>query len=71
MLFEHIKRVLTCFRNSSQDDTVEEKNKKYNNVKGIKGLKKLLKGVASGLKHDNKLIGSATIPLQVWLLRSS
>jgi hypothetical protein len=40
-------------------------------VKGVKGLKILLKDVASSAsagKHSNKLIGSASIPLKVWLL---
>ena len=60
-----------CFRNFSQDGAVKEKNKKHHKVKGIKGLKTLLKGVASAGKHDNKLIGSASISLKVQLLTSS
>jgi hypothetical protein len=60
-----------CFRNFSQDEAVEEKTKKHNKVKGIKGLRTLLKGVASYAsagKHANKLIGSTSIPLKVWSL---
>jgi hypothetical protein len=60
-----------CFRNFSQDGTAGEKNKKHYKIKGIKGLKTLLKGVASAGKHDNKLIGSASISLKVRLLTSS
>jgi len=60
-----------CFRNFSQDRTAGKKNKKHHKVKDIKGLKTLLKGVASTGKHDNKLIGSASISLKVWLLTRS
>ena len=60
-----------CFRNFSQDGRVGEKNKKHHKVKGIKGLKTILKGAATAGKHDNKLIGSASISLKVWLLTSS
>jgi len=60
-----------CFRNFSQDGTVGEKNKKHHKVKVIKGLITLLKGVASAGKHDNKLIGSASISLKVQLLTST
>ena len=60
-----------CFRNFHQDGTVGEKNKKHHKVKGIKGLKTLLKGVTSAGKHANKLIGSASISLKVRLLTSS
>jgi hypothetical protein len=56
-----------CFRNFCQDGTVGEKNKKHHKVKGIKGLKTLLKGVTPVDKHDNKLIGSASISLKVQL----
>ena len=59
-----------CFRNFSQVGTVQ-KNKTHHKVKGIKGIKTLLKGVASAGKHGNKLIGSASISLKVWLLTSS
>jgi hypothetical protein len=40
-------------------------------VKGVKGLKILLKEIASSTsagKHDKKLIGSTSIPLKVWLM---
>jgi hypothetical protein len=60
-----------CFRNFSQDGTVGEKNKKHCKVKGIKGLKTLLKEVTSADKHENKLIGSASISLKVQLLAYS
>lgn len=59
------------FRNFNPDKTVQEKIKKITKVKGVKGLKILLKDVASSAsagKHDNKLIGSASIPLKVWLM---
>lgn len=56
------------FRNLNPDKTFQEKIKKIRKVKGMKGLKILLKDVASAGKHDNKFIGSASIPLKVWLL---
>ena len=60
------------FRNFNPDKTVQEKIKEIRKVKGVKGLKILLKEVVSSAaarKHDNKLIGSAFIPLKVWLLK--
>lgn len=66
-----MKNFFMCFRNFSQDRTAGEKNKKHHEVKGIKGLKTLLKEVASAGKHKSKLIGSASISLKVWLLTSS
>jgi hypothetical protein len=60
-----------CFRNFNPDKTVQDKIKKINKVKGVKGLKILLKEVASSAlpgAHSKKLIGSAFIPLKVWLL---
>jgi hypothetical protein len=56
------------FRNFNPDKTVQDKMKKIKKVKGVKGLKILLKEVASSDRHGRKLIGSALIPLKVWLL---
>lgn len=68
MLIECMNECINlCFRNSKSDKTVKDKIK---NVKGVKGLKILLKEVASSSssdKCDRKLIGSALIPLKVWL----
>jgi hypothetical protein len=62
------KLVHIYFRNLNQDKTFQEKIKHIRKVKGVKGLKILLKEVASAGKHDNKFIGSVSIPLKVWLL---
>jgi hypothetical protein len=44
---------------------------KIGEVKGVKGLRKLMKEIAvtaSTGKHDNELMGSATLPLKVGVL---
>jgi hypothetical protein len=67
------KLVNIYFRNLKPDKTVQEKIKKIGKVKGVRGLKLLLKDVASSAsagKHGNKLIGSVSIPLKVRLLIS-
>lgn len=49
-------------------ETVKEKMNKIFEVKGVKGLRKLMKEIAvtaSSGKHDNELVGKATIPLKV------
>ena len=49
-------------------ETVREKMTKIGEVKGVKGLRKLMKEIAvtaSTGKHDNELIGSAVIQLKV------
>ncbi|CAH0720003.1 unnamed protein product, partial [Brenthis ino] len=48
-------------------ETVKEKMTKIFEVKGVKGLRKLMKEIAitaSTGKHDNELIGTANIPLK-------
>ncbi|PNF14104.1 unc-13-like protein 4B [Cryptotermes secundus] len=48
-------------------ETVREKMMKIGAVKGVKGLRKLMKEIAvtaSTGKHDNELVGSATLPLK-------
>jgi len=48
-------------------ETVREKMTKIGEVKGVKGLRKLMKEIAvtaSTGKHDNELVGSATLPLK-------
>jgi len=48
-------------------ETVREKMMKLGEVKGVKGLRKLMKEIAvtaSTGKHDNELVGSATLPLK-------
>lgn len=48
-------------------ETVREKMTKIGEVKGVKGLRKLMKEIAvtaSTGKHDNELVGSTTIPLK-------
>ncbi|XP_055698353.1 protein unc-13 homolog 4B isoform X3 [Phlebotomus papatasi] len=48
-------------------ETVREKMNKIFDVKGVKGLRKLMKEIAvtaSSGKHDNELIGKANIPLK-------
>lgn len=57
-----------CFRDFDPAETVKEKMTKIFEVKGVKGLRKLMKEVvitASTGKHDNELIGNAIIPLKV------
>lgn len=47
---------------------------KFSEVKGVKGLKKLMKEIAvtaSTGKHDNEFIGEVMIPLNVSLLFKS
>ena len=49
-------------------ETVGEKMNKLFEVKGVKGLRKLMKEIAvtaSTGKHDSELIGRTTIPLKV------
>lgn len=49
-------------------ETVREKMNKFFDVKGVKGFRKLMKEIAvtaSNGKHDNELIGKATISLKV------
>lgn len=49
-------------------ETVKEKVNKLLDVKGVKGLSKLMKEIAqtaSTGKHDNELIGRAAITLKV------
>ena len=49
-------------------ETVREKMTKIGEVKGVKGLRKLMKEIAvtaSTGKHDNELVGSTTIPLKI------
>lgn len=49
-------------------ETVREKITKIGEVKGVRGLRKLLKEIAitaSTGKHDNELVGSTNIPLRV------
>lgn len=49
-------------------ETVREKMGKFMDVKGVKGLKKLVKEIAITAttgQHDNELIGKACIPLKV------
>lgn len=48
-------------------ETLSEKMTKFSEVKGVKGLRKLMKEIAvtaSTGKHDNELIGSATVQLK-------
>lgn len=56
------------FRDFDPAETVKEKMTKIFDVKGVKGLRKLMKEIAitaSTGKHDNELIGTANIPLKV------
>lgn len=49
-------------------ETIGEKVNKLFEVKGVKGLRKLMKEIAvtaSTGKHDNELIGRTSIPLKV------
>lgn len=61
----------TCllpFRDFDPAETVKEKMTKIFEVKGVKGLRKLMKEIAitaSTGKHDNELIGTSNIPLKV------
>lgn len=48
-------------------ETVYEKVNKISEVKGVRGLRRLMKEIAVTLssgKHDNELIGKATVPLK-------
>lgn len=56
------------FRDFDPAETVKEKMTKIFEVKGVKGLRKLMKEIAitaSYGKHDNELIGTTNIPLKV------
>ena len=60
--------LLCNFRDFDPAETVREKMMKLGEVKGVKGLRKLMKEIAvtaSMGKHDNELVGSATLPLKV------
>jgi len=60
--------ILCNFRDFDPAETVREKMMKLGEVKGVKGLRKLMKEIAvtaSTGKHDNELVGSATLPLKV------
>lgn len=49
-------------------ETVKEKIAKINQIKGVKGLRKLVKEIALTAatgQHENELIGKANIPLKV------
>lgn len=53
-------------------ETIKEKMTKFSEVKGVKGLKKLMKEIAvtaSTGKHDNEFIGEVMIPLNVSLFK--
>jgi hypothetical protein len=56
------------FRDFDPAETVREKMMKIGDVKGVKGLRKLVKEIAitaSTGKHNNELVGKATLPLKV------
>lgn len=56
------------YRDFDPAETVKEKMTKIFEVKGVKGLRKLMKEIAitaSTGKHDNELIGTSNIPLKV------
>ena len=58
------------FRDFDPAETVKEKMTKIFEVKGVKGLRKLMKEIAitaSTGKHDNELIGTANMPLKVFI----
>jgi len=60
--------LLCNFRDFDPAETVREKMMKLGEVRGVKGLRKLMKEIAvtaSTGKHDNELVGSATLPLKV------
>jgi hypothetical protein len=64
--------ILLClcyyFRDFDPAETVREKMMKIGDVKGVRGLRKLMKEIAitaSTGKHDNELVGSAALPLKV------
>lgn len=51
-------------------ETVGEKFGKFLDVKGVKGIRRLVKEIAVTATtghHNNELIGKAQIPLSVWL----
>jgi BAI1-associated protein 3 len=55
-------------RDFDQAETVREKLSKVPAVKGLRGVRKLVKEIAvtvSTGKHDNELIGTATVSLKV------
>lgn len=56
------------YRDFDAAETVKEKVNKLLDVKGVRGLSKLMKEIAvtaSSGKHDNELIGRAVITLKV------
>jgi hypothetical protein len=56
------------FRDFDPAETVREKMMKIGDVKGVRGLRKLMKEIAitaSTGKHDNELVGSVALPLKV------
>lgn len=56
------------YRDLDPAESMKEKMGKIFEVKGVKGLRKLMKEIAvtaSTGKHDNELIGKAHIPLKV------
>nr|CAD7201564.1 unnamed protein product [Timema douglasi] len=58
---------LRCPRDFDPAETVREKMMKFGDVKGVKGLRKLMKEIAvtaSTGKHDNELVGSALMALR-------
>lgn len=60
------------YRDFDPAETVKEKMTKIFEVKGVKGLRKLMKEIAitaSTGKHDNELIGTANISLKVCTFR--
>lgn len=60
---------MVIFRDFDPAETVKEKMTKIFEVKGVKGLRKLMKEIAitaSTGKHDNELIGTANMPLKVF-----
>lgn len=66
-----VLNVLLFFqRDFDAAETVGEKVSKIFNVKGVKGLRKLMKEIAvtaSTGKHDNELVGRCNISLRVCL----
>jgi hypothetical protein len=60
--------LLHNYRDFDPAETVREKMMKIGEVKGVRGLRKLMKEIAitaSTGKHDNELVGSAALPLKV------
>lgn len=66
----HFKSIKIFNRDFDPAETVREKMMKIGEVKGVRGLRKLMKEIAvtaSTGKHDNELVGSVQIPLKVSL----